>query len=182
MLGSVAWAVDTAAVGPAAALVGLAQRPTHHLLDRRHVLHQLAAAFAQGGGGKVLENHRIASKGCPRESEVESSVNPFVTALQASHQFSELNQAKRVDKQRLAPGRRRSARRRPVRPIAQHGELPRSGSRRLTDSRRTFNTSNVWPRRRWNGWVTVAEPKERLASSAVRWVCGRTQNTHAPGL
>src|SRR5271165_1211425 len=85
MLGSVTWAVDTAAVGPAAALVGLAQRPTHHLLDRRHVLHQLAAAFAQGGGGKVLENHRVASKGCPRESEVESSVNPFVTALQASH-------------------------------------------------------------------------------------------------
>src|SRR5208283_4331099 len=53
--------------------------------------------------------------------------------------------------------------------------VPRSGSRRLRDSwpdsRRTFNTSNVWPRRRWNGWVTVAEPKERLASSAVRWVC-----------
>src|SRR5271157_2534393 len=104
MLGSVTWAVDTAAVGPAAALVGLAQRPTHHLLDRRHVLHQLAAAFAQGGGGNVLENHRIASQGCPRESEVESSVNPFITELQASHQFSELNQAKRVDKQRLAPG------------------------------------------------------------------------------
>src|SRR5271166_5077264 len=75
MLGSVTWAVDTAAVGPAAALVGLAQRPTHHLLDRRHVLHQLAAAFAQGGGGKVLENHRIASKGCPRESEVGRSYN-----------------------------------------------------------------------------------------------------------
>src|SRR5271166_6158559 len=53
--------------------------------------------------------------------------------------------------------------------------VPRPGSRRLRDSwpdsRRTFNTSNVWPRRRWNGWVTVAEPKERLASSAVRWVC-----------
>src|SRR5271157_5065697 len=112
MLGSVTWAVDTAAVGPAAALVGLAQRPTHHLLDRRHVLHQLAAAFAQGRGGKILENHRIASKGCPTESEGESSVNPFVTALQASHKFSELNQAKRVDKQRLVPGRRRSARRR----------------------------------------------------------------------
>src|SRR5271166_1399265 len=57
--------------------------------------------------------------------------------------------------------------------------VPRSGSRRLRDSwpdsRRTFNTSNVWPRRRWNGWVTVAEPKERLASSAVRWVCGDAQ-------
>src|SRR5271166_5176153 len=57
--------------------------------------------------------------------------------------------------------------------------VPRSGSRRLRDSwpdsRRTFNTSNVWPRRRWNGWVTVAEPKERLASSALRWVCGDAQ-------
>src|SRR5271165_7210911 len=58
--------------------------------------------------------------------------------------------------------------------------VPRSGSRRLRDSwpdsRRTFNTSNVWPRRRWNGWVTVAEPKERLASSAVRWVCGNAEH------
>src|SRR5208283_3375110 len=44
------------------------------------------------------------------------------------------------------------------------------------DSRRTFNTSNVWPRRRWNGWVTVAEPKERLASSAVRWACGNRKD------
>src|SRR5271157_5392327 len=110
MLGSVTWAVDTAAVGPAAALVGLAQRPTHHLLDGRHVLHQLAAAFAQGGGGKVLENHRVASKGYPRESEVESSVNPFVTALQASHKFSELNQAKRVDNRTSYPARMASAR------------------------------------------------------------------------
>src|SRR5208283_5497639 len=54
--------------------------------------------------------------------------------------------------------------------------VPRSGWRRLRDSwpdsRRTFRTSNVWPRRRWNGWVTVAKPKERLAWSAVRWVCG----------
>src|SRR5271166_6580690 len=70
--------------------------------------------------------------------------------------------------------------------------VPRSGSRRLRDSwpdsRRTFNTSNVWPRRRWNGWVTVAEPKERLASSAVRWVCanlrrqgGATRCDHGAG-
>src|SRR5208283_1788491 len=81
MLGSVTWAVDTAAVGPAAALVGLAQRPTHHLLDRRHILHQLAAALAQGGGGKVLEIHRIASKGRPRESEVEFDHGLLMTAL-----------------------------------------------------------------------------------------------------
>jgi hypothetical protein len=53
--------------------------------------------------------------------------------------------------------------------------VPRSGWRRLRDSwpdsRRTFNTSNVWPRRRWKGWVTVAEPKKRLVWGAVRWVC-----------
>jgi len=46
MLGPVARTVDAAAVGPAAALVGLDQRPAHHLLDRRRVPHKFAATFA----------------------------------------------------------------------------------------------------------------------------------------
>jgi hypothetical protein len=46
------------------------------LVDRRHGLDKLAAAFAEIRGGKIFEIHRTASQSCPRESEVESSVNP----------------------------------------------------------------------------------------------------------
>jgi hypothetical protein len=49
-LGAVASSVDTVAVGPAAALVGLDQRAAQYLFDRRQATRQPVAAFAQGCG------------------------------------------------------------------------------------------------------------------------------------
>lgn len=63
----------------------------------------------------------MALESCPRESEVESSVNPFVTEFKTGHEFREADQTKRIDEQWRAPRRRLSAGRCPVRPIARHG-------------------------------------------------------------
>ena len=49
-LGAVPRSVDTVAVGPAAALVGLDQRAAHDLFDRRQAAHELVATLAQGCG------------------------------------------------------------------------------------------------------------------------------------
>jgi hypothetical protein len=49
-LGAMPRPIDTVAVGPAAALVGLDQRAAQYLFDRRQAARELVAAFAQGCG------------------------------------------------------------------------------------------------------------------------------------
>lgn len=61
------------------------------------------------------------------ESEVELSVNPFIAEFKPGHEFGEADQIKRIDEQRSAPRRRLSAWRRPVRPIARHGDCAAVG-------------------------------------------------------
>jgi hypothetical protein len=73
--------IDAMTIWTAATLVGGEQRSAHYLVDRRHGLDKLAAAFAEIRGGKIFEIHRTASQSCPRESEVESSVNPFIALI-----------------------------------------------------------------------------------------------------
>ena len=45
-----AGSIDTVAVGPAAALVGLDQRAAQYLFDRRQAARELVATFEQGRG------------------------------------------------------------------------------------------------------------------------------------
>ena len=61
-------------------------------------------------------------KGCPRESEVESSVKPLVTIFKTSHKLGEADQSKDIDEQRRALRRGLGAGRRPIGPIARHGD------------------------------------------------------------
>jgi hypothetical protein len=49
-LGAVPGSIDTVAVGPAAALVGLGQRAAQYLFDRRQAAREPVAAFEQGRG------------------------------------------------------------------------------------------------------------------------------------
>jgi hypothetical protein len=49
-LGAVPRSIDTVAVGPAAALVGLDQRAAQYLFDRRQAAREPVAAFEQGHG------------------------------------------------------------------------------------------------------------------------------------
>ena len=49
-LGAVPGSIDTVAVGPAAALVGLDQRAAQYLFDRRQAARELVATFEQGRG------------------------------------------------------------------------------------------------------------------------------------
>jgi hypothetical protein len=49
-LGAMPRPIDTVAVGPAAALVGLDQRAAQYLFDRRQAARELVATFEQGRG------------------------------------------------------------------------------------------------------------------------------------